>query len=68
VLGFILWNKAVRAVGANRAAQFVHLMPVISIVLAVLFLGEKLMIYHVKGVILAFVGIALTTLKIKSKA
>jgi len=42
-------------------ALFIHLMPVFSIILAIIFLDEELREYHVKGTILIFTGIFLTT-------
>jgi len=65
VLAFIFWNKAVREVGANRAGPFVHLMPVFSIILAVVFLGESLVVYHMKGMAAVFTGILLATIRLK---
>ena len=64
VLAFIFWNRAVRIVGANKAGPFIHLMPVFSTILAVVFLGETLHIYHFKGLFLIFSGIVLTTFRI----
>lgn len=61
VLAFIFWNRAVRTVGANKAGPFIHLMPVFSTILAVIFLGESLYFYHLIGVIMVFVGITMTT-------
>ncbi len=66
VLAFIFWNKAVRAVGANKAGPFIHLMPVFSTLLAVIFLGERLFMYHFYGIAMIFSGILLTTLSKKS--
>ena len=63
VLSFIFWNYGVDKVGANRAGIFIHLMPVFSIVLAILFLGERMRGFHVGGMLLIFSGIVLTTLK-----
>ncbi len=63
VLAFIFWNKAVRKVGANKAGPFIHLMPLFSTILAVVFLGEQLALYHFKGAALIFTGIVLTTMK-----
>ena len=63
VLAFIFWNKAVRTIGANRAGPFIHLMPVFSTILAVIFLDENLEFYHLEGIGLIFVGITMTTLK-----
>lgn len=65
VLAFIFWNRAVRAVGANKAGPFIHLMPVFSTILAVFFLGEQLHLYHFKGAALIFTGIVMTTVMVR---
>lgn len=62
ILAFLCWNRAVREVGANRAGPFIHLMPVFSTILAILFLDETLHPYHLHGIGLVFVGIFLATL------
>jgi len=59
VLPTILWNKAVPAVGVNKSAIFVNLMPVFSAGMAILFLGEELYFYHVAGALMIFLGILL---------
>jgi len=61
VLAYIFWNKAVHTIGANKTGIFIHLMPVFSILLAMIFLDEKLKGYHIIGSILIFSGIFLTT-------
>ena len=61
VLSFIFWNSAVHQVGANRAGIFIHLMPVFSIALAIVFLAEQLRRFHLVGIALIFSGIVLTT-------
>ena len=65
VLAFIFWNRAVRTIGANRAGPFIHLMPVFSTILAVIFLGETIQGYHLQGVGLIFAGIAMTSIKLR---
>lgn len=68
ILGYIFWNKAIQIIGANKTGIFIHLMPVFSIILAIIFLDEKLRGYHIKGAILIFSGILLTithTIKFK---
>ena len=64
VLPFIFWNRAIRTIGANKAGPFVHLMPVFSTILAVLFLDETLAWHHAQGVALIFVGILMTTFRV----
>lgn len=61
VAAYIFWNRGVAEVGANVAGLFVHLMPVFGIVLAWLFLGEALALFHVAGIALILTGIGLTS-------
>ena len=43
------------------AGLFVHLMPVFGVVLAWVFLGERLAPYHVVGIALILTGIGITS-------
>ena len=61
VLAYIFWNRGVEAVGAQVAGLFVHLMPVFGVMLAWIFLDERLHPYHVAGIALILIGIVLTT-------
>jgi drug/metabolite transporter (DMT)-like permease len=61
VLAYIFWNQGVAAVGANVAGLFVHLMPVFGVMLAWVFLGERLAPYHVAGIGLILAGIYVTS-------
>jgi drug/metabolite transporter (DMT)-like permease len=60
-LGYIFWNRAVAEVGSNVAGIFVHLMPVFGSILAWMFLGESIRLYHLAGIGLILAGIALTS-------
>ncbi len=62
-LGFIFWNKGVEQVGAAQAGLFIHLMPAFGIVLAAVFLDERLLSFHFIGIALIFGGIFLATMK-----
>ena len=61
VLSYIFWNRGVEAVGAPVAGLFVHLMPVFGVVLAWIFLGERLMTFHLVGIGLILTGIMITS-------
>jgi drug/metabolite transporter (DMT)-like permease len=61
LLGFIFWNMAVLEVGSNKAGFFMNLMPVFSIILSILFLGEQPHPYHLAGIALILSGIYLTS-------
>jgi len=62
-LGFICWNEGVAQVGAARAGLFIHLMPAFGILLAAVFLGERMHDFHLVGIALIFGGIFLATRK-----
>lgn len=68
VVAFTCWNYGLRKVGPHVGGQFVHLMPAFSTILAVIFLGERLMSFHVVGILLIFAGILCATYKVKAQA
>ena len=57
VLAFAAWNRGVALIGSNRAAPFLHLIPLYSAVLASVFLGERLMLYHAVGFAFILTGV-----------
>ncbi len=61
ILAYLFWNKAVAELGANRSGQFIHLIPVFGITLAVVFLGETLKLFHLAGFVMILGGIWLAT-------
>jgi drug/metabolite transporter (DMT)-like permease len=61
ILAYVLWNRAVGALGPARTGMFMHLMPIFSAALAVVFLGETLHWYHGVGFLLILGGITLVT-------
>lgn len=63
VFAFLFWNRGVEILGANRAGNFIHLIPVWAILLASLTLGERMYWFHWLGILLIFSGIALASLK-----
>ena len=61
VLRAVAFNRGVELVGANRAAPFIHLVPVFGSVLAIVFLGERFELFHAVGYGLVFSGITIAT-------
>jgi drug/metabolite transporter (DMT)-like permease len=61
VVGYIFWNNAVTRVGPNKAGMFMHLMPLFASLLAITFLGERLHLFHLAGMVLILGGIWLTS-------
>lgn len=61
ILGYLCLNRGIELVGANRAAPFIHLVPVFGSVLAIALLGERLQFFHAVGYLLVLAGITLAT-------
>ncbi len=62
-IAYLFFNRGIELIGAGRAAQSWHLMPLFGSILAVLFLGETFYAYHAIGIALIAAGIVLASLK-----
>ncbi len=62
-IAYLFFNRGIELVGAARAGQSWHLMPVFGSVLAVLFLGETFYAYHAFGIAMIAAGIALASIR-----
>jgi drug/metabolite transporter (DMT)-like permease len=60
LLSFYFWNMSIVEIGANKAGQFTHLMPIFGAILAYIFLGERLEFYHLVGILFIGIGIYLS--------
>jgi len=60
---FFFWIKGISIIGANRAGIFLHLMPIMGAIMAMLIFDEKFMSYHILGAIFIIVGITLSNKK-----
>lgn len=58
-LAMLLWNVGNQAVGPNRASIFMNLIPVFGAALAIGFLGETLLWFHLAGIVFVGLGIVL---------
>ena len=56
-LCYLLFNRGVELIGAPRAGQYLHLMPVFGVLLATVTLGEALSAYHGVGIGLIAAGL-----------
>jgi drug/metabolite transporter (DMT)-like permease len=62
-LAYLCYNRGVQLIGANRAAPFLHLVPVFGAVMAIFLLGEKLQLFHIIGFVLVIVGVVVAARK-----
>jgi drug/metabolite transporter (DMT)-like permease len=63
LLGYLFLNRGIELIGANRAAPFMHLVPVFGSAMAVVWLGESFEPYHAVGYALVFAGITIAARK-----
>ncbi len=62
-IAYLFFNRGIELIGAGRAAQSWHLMPVFGSILAVLFLGETFYAYHAIGIAMIAAGILLASIR-----
>ena len=60
---FFFWIKGISIIGANRAGIFLHLMPILGAVMAMIIFDEKILFYHFLGAIFIVAGITLSNKK-----
>lgn len=63
VISFFCWNKAIEKMGISHTALFGNLIPVFSMIEALLLLGEEITKWHILGAVCIIAGIIITHLK-----
>ena len=63
VICFLIWNKAIVAIGSGRTALFGNLIPVFSSIEAVFLLHEKITLIHIISFILVVTGLVIANLR-----
>ena len=63
---FILWIKGISMIGANRSGVFLHLMPILSAIMAMIIFNEKFMFYHMLAACFIITGILLSNKKVRN--
>ncbi len=49
IFAYLAWNYGMQKLGAATGGQFIHLMPLFGALMAVIFLGESIQLYHLLG-------------------
>ena len=63
VVAFLAWNIRVKIIGASKAATYINMLPVWTIVLGIMILNEKISWISWIGGIITIVGAILASLK-----
>jgi drug/metabolite transporter (DMT)-like permease len=56
-LAYLFFNRGIALIGPNRAAPFLHLVPVFGSAMAILLLGEQPRLFHLIGYVLVLTGV-----------
>lgn len=62
-IAYTCFNRGVLLIGANRAAPFLHVVPVFGSVMAFVFLGERPQLFHLVGFVLVIAGVFVASRK-----
>ena len=62
-VAYLCFNRGVHLIGANRAAAFFHVIPMLGAAMAIAFLGEHPRLFHVIGFALVLSGVFIASRK-----
>ena len=66
-LGFFLWNLSTKWIGAIKTSVYIYVSPVVTVVLSVVILHEKMTFVSVTGALLILLGLIVSQKKINQK-
>ncbi|MEB8432121.1 DMT family transporter [Cocleimonas sp. KMM 6892] len=49
IIAYLSWNYGLNKIGAAKGGQYIHLMPFFGAILAIVFLGETIQLFHLVG-------------------
>lgn len=66
-MGFFLWNLSTKWIGAIKTSVYIYVSPIVTVVLSVLILQEKMTVISVAGAILILTGLIISQKKMEVK-
>ena len=63
IVSYLAWNYGIQKLGPSLGGQFIHLMPLFGALMAVVFLGEEIQLYHLVGGMCIALGLWLSMQK-----
>lgn len=67
IISYLAWNYGIHKLGAAVGGQYIHLMPFFGAILAIVFLGETIQLYHLVGGFCIGIGLWLSIYKSNNK-
>jgi len=68
MLSYLCFNRGIALIGPNRAAPFLHLVPVFGSAMAILLLGEQPKLFHLTGYALVLAGVVIASRQASARA
>jgi drug/metabolite transporter (DMT)-like permease len=65
-LAYLFFNRGIALIGPNRAAPFMHLVPVFGSAMAILLLGEQPHLFHLIGYVLVLSGVVIASRQVSA--
>jgi drug/metabolite transporter (DMT)-like permease len=66
IISYLVWNYGMHRLGAAVGGQYIHLMPLFGAMMAVVFLGESIQLFHIVGALFIGMGLWLSIKRGKS--
>ena len=66
-LGYVSWNWCVRVLGAIRTSVYIYLIPVVTVIAAVIILNERITGVALAGILMTLAGLALSEQRSSSR-
>lgn len=66
-MGFFLWNLSTKWIGAIKTSVYIYVSPVVTVVLSVVILHEKMTVVSVTGAVLILLGLIVSQKKRRGK-
>lgn len=64
---FLLWNMAIRSIGVLKTSLYIYSIPLVTLIISVIFLDEKITLMGVIGMFLVVTGMLLGTRPVKDR-
>ena len=64
-VGYILWNQAVNRIGVLSANMYIYMIPLVTLIVSAIALGEKITLMGFCGIILVVFGMVFASLQKK---
>ena len=65
-MGFFVWNLSTQWIGALKTSVYIYVLPIVTVVLSVLILKERLTVRSVIGAVLILTGLVISQKRSKA--